>query len=642
MILRGGEKSRGLFCSFENSFNKRGQVAIFIIIALVIVALVIGFFIFKDSIFTSEIPSSIDPIYNTFLTCLEEDVSVGLSVLGSQGGYIDLPEYKAGSEYMPFSSQLDFIGYPVPYWYYITGNNIEVTDIPSLSYMQKELAGFVEGRVRDCMMDKYYDQGFSVSFGEPNAKANIRDNEVVVFLDMIMKINNSESEEAIVIKDHSVTIKSSFGELYKSAREVFEEEQVTLFLENRGLDVIRNYAPVDGVEISCAPKVWQGEEIVVEIKEAIEANIGALRTANSDYKLSKKENKYFVLDLKTDSNVNFLNSKSWSSTYDIYPSDGDILIANPVGTQSGLGILGFCYVPYHFVYDAKYPVLVQVYSGDSLTAESEIFQFATAVVIRGTNPRLPIEGESSSYDIPDVCSYKNTKTSVNVYNVNLDPIEADISYECFGVNCDIGKTYLTSFFSEDFPQCVNGFVIVEAEGYKDERKIYSTVNEGSVDIIMDRLYEKEINLVIDGKAYSKDAIISFVSDDFSKTVLYPEQKKINLSEGQYEISVRAFSESTLSLAETVNEQCVEIPSSGIGGFFGMTKEECYEVKIPAQIVSNALSGGGEQNYYVLESELSESKSVDIYATSLPIPRTLEQLQENYDLFDIKNLEVYFR
>jgi rod shape-determining protein MreC len=31
--------------------------------------------------------------------------------------------YEASSEYMPFSSQLDFLGNPVPYWYYISGNN---------------------------------------------------------------------------------------------------------------------------------------------------------------------------------------------------------------------------------------------------------------------------------------------------------------------------------------------------------------------------------------------------------------------------------------------------------------------------------------------------------------------------------------
>lgn len=620
--------------------EKRGQVTIFIIIAVVVVAFVVGFFIFKDSIFQDSIPASIEPVYNTFLTCLENDVSVGLDILGMQGGYIELPTYESGSEYMPFSSQLDFMGHQIPYWYYVSGNNIEKNQVPSLSFMQNELADFVEGRIRDCVVEDYYNQGFTISFGEPEASVRIKDNEVDVDLNMMMKVNNSLAEESVVISGHSIIVKSSFGELYKSAREIYDEEQATLFLEKRGIDVIRNYAPVDGVEISCAPEIWQGQEVVSELREAIESNTFALRTSNSDFDLKEKENKYFVLNLDAKSNARFLNSKDWPSTYEIVPSEGSILVAEPVGTQAGLGILGFCYVPYHFVYDAKYPVLVQVYSGDSLEANSEVFQFATAVIIRGNNPRNPLEGSATMFNIPDLCLHKNSKTSVSVYDTDLNPIEADISYECFGTSCDIGKTSITSSLPGEFPQCVNGFVMAKADGYKDEKEMYSTTIEGKVEIIMDRTYKKEVKLAVDNRAYSKNAIISFVSDDYSKTILYPEQTVVELPEGQYAISVRVYRESSLAIAKSVREQCIDIPKSGVGGILGMTKEECYDIEIPAQIISNALSGGGEQEYYILESELEGSSAIEIYADSLPIPTTLEQLQSNYDVFELKGLNIY--
>jgi len=253
-----------------------------------------------------------------------------------------------------------------------------------------------------------------------------------------------------------------------------------------------------------------------------------------------------------------------------------------------------------------------------------------------------MEGSAILFDVPDLCLHKNTKTTVNTYDTNLNPVEADISYECFGISCEIGERELKSSSTENFPQCVNGFVVAKADGYKTTKEMHSTTETGTVDMIMDKLYKKNINLAVDNKPYLGNAIITFSSDDLTKTILYPEQKTVELAEAQYDISVRIFRESSLSIAKSVREQCVDIPKSGVGGILGLTKEECYEIETPSQIVSNALSGGGEQSYYILESELQSSNSIDIYAESLPIPTTLEQLQNNYDIFELKSLEIYLR
>jgi len=87
--------------------NKRGQVTIFIIIAIIIVALFAGYFMFKDKLFQEKIPSDVEPIYTNFLNCLEDQTLTGVDILESQAGYIYLPEFEKGSDYMPFSSQLD-------------------------------------------------------------------------------------------------------------------------------------------------------------------------------------------------------------------------------------------------------------------------------------------------------------------------------------------------------------------------------------------------------------------------------------------------------------------------------------------------------------------------------------------------------
>jgi hypothetical protein len=408
-----------------------------------------------------------------------------------------------------------------------------------------------------------------------------------------------------------------------------------MFLEEYAVDVLRLYAPVDGVELTCSPLTWNANNVFETLKEAIESNTQALRGDQSDYSLSKKENQYFVLDLPSDYEVRFLNSRNWSSAYEVSPSEGPLMMSKPVGNQEGLGILGFCYVAYHFVYDVKYPVLVQVSSGE------EIFQFPFAVVIEDNNPRESLNGGVADSQIDNFCEYKNTPISVSAYDTQLNLVPAEISYKCMGTTCTIGETSSEGATILNFPQCGNGQIIAKSDKYREEKGIFSTINSARADIILDRLYELNVNLELDSRNYDGEAIINFVSNDSSQTLIYPENTKVNLSSGQYEVSVYIYKNSSLNIASSQYEQCVDVPESGLSGLFGITKKQCYDVEIPAQIISNALRGGGKQNYYFLESELLGGDLI-INAGSLIEPKSLEDLQTNYLIFDEKGLEIEVR
>jgi len=607
--------------------NKGGQVTIFIIIAIVIIAGFVVFLTFRGGLSTEKIPKDIEPVYNTFLSCLEQDVLTGVSVLGSQAGYIEVPDLEAGSFYMPFSSQLDFLGNPVPYWYYVSGNNFEREQVPSRNEMESQLENFIEERVRDCNFDSYYEQGFEIFLQEPKADIEIRGKEVEVNLDMVANINyNGDSAE---VKTHSLVVKSELGNLYDSAIEVYEREQEDLFLEEYALDFLSLYAPLDGFEISCSPKTWNAQEIFNELEDAIEVNTLALKTEGS-------EKDYFKLDFEVNNDVRFVQSKNWPKSFEVAPSEGPILIAEPIGNQQGFGILGFCYVPYHFVYNVKYPVLVQVYSGD------ETFQFPLAVILQGNNPREPLEGSALNLESEKLCDYKNTLMNIQTYDVNLNPIEAEISYVCLGSKCDIGETNLDGVLQAEFPQCVNGKFLASAEGYETMSFINSTVSSSTISLVLDRLYEKEINLKLDNLDYNGNALINFISDSSSKAIFYPESKTVELIEGEYEIQVQIFKDVSLEVGATTTEQCVEVPRQGLGGVFGLKEEKCFEIDFPSQLVSSALVGGGIQKEHFLESELINSEVLELSAKSLPSPNSIEQLQDNYLLFEVKDLGVYLR
>jgi len=166
--------------------EKRGQITIFIIVAVVLIGFVIGYFVLRDSLSLGNgISSNLEPVYTSFLSCLEEDVLVGVDLLETQAGYIEIPPFEAGSTYMPFSSQLNFLGNPIPYWYYVSGNNLAKENVPTVKDMESSLASFVDKKILNCDFQSYYDKGFIITVGD-NAKTdiNIVDKEVRVDMDL--------------------------------------------------------------------------------------------------------------------------------------------------------------------------------------------------------------------------------------------------------------------------------------------------------------------------------------------------------------------------------------------------------------------------------------------------------------------------
>jgi len=603
--------------------SKRGQVTIFIIIAILIVAFASLFFMFRGTIKQQIFSASLEPVYLDFVSCVEENTLVAVDVLEVQAGYLDLPEFESGSRAIPFSSQLDFLGNPVPYWYYVSGNNIQKEQIPSKRQMEEELEQFLEEEILlDCNFEGYSEQGFEIEREPPLVKVDIKERSIELQIDMPLSIE--KAGEVGALNKHEISVQSSLGKLYNSAKIVYEFEQETLFLEQYGVDVLRFYAPVDGVELTCSPKTWIADEVFNELEEAIESNTAMLKSGS--------EKDYFSVDIPVDVGVRFINSKAWPRSFEVTPSEGSVLVATPIGNQQGLGILGFCYVPYHFVYSVRYPILVQVYEGE------EFFQFPVAVAIENNNPRKSLDVSAVEFESSEACLYKNTLIDVSVYDSNFNVIEADISYECFGETCDIGKAPLET----EFPQCANGRILAKADGFEEGELVFSTINEGSVSLVLNKLHSLNVDLKIDRRKYDESAIIYFVSDKSSQTVVYPEQISVQLSEGTYEVQVYTYQESAILFEETTMEQCVDIPRTGVGGFLGLTQEKCFDLQVPEQTISPVLAGGGVEELYVFESELASSNYIEINAESLPLPNSLEQIQDNNILFESKTLEISLR
>jgi len=596
--------------------NRKAQVTIFIIVAVIVVGGIVAYFALRDS-FGKSMPEDLRPVYDYYVSCLEASAQEGIYLLGEQGGRIEIPEFEPGSAYMPFSSQLSFLGQAVPYWMYVSGNNLLREDVPSKDGMENELAAYVAERVGDCDFEDFELAGYDIYVDEGVVSARV--NDLSVDLDVRNKITIFKGESSVVVEKHEFSVGSKLGKFYGMAIDVYDYEKVNMFLEDYALDVMRLYAPVTGTEIGCAPRIFVEDEIKGDIVGGLAANVPMLKLKGSYYELASASESYFVTDTgrRIDESVNFMYSPSWPSSIEIY---GD-MVAKPVGLQEGMGMMGFCYVPYHFVYDINFPVLIQFYD------EKEIFQFPVAVVISKSRARNALPTTSGASIDSRVCEFRNQEVDVYTYDVDLSPVEARVQFKCLDAVCEIGETKIEggdAVLRGEFPQCVNGFIIVSAEGYADAKYQISTNEEDIANVVLNKKYSVDLDLGDVDKA-----LVSFVADDYSVTVLYPEMGSVELVEGYYNVSVFVYDDSSLKFPASSRSECVDVPEGGLAGLFGAQTEKCYEINVPEMDVDFAVVGGGKTAEYITAGMLEDAVELNINVPLFGLPGSLDELQANH-------------
>ncbi|MEK6825601.1 MAG: hypothetical protein AABY00_02330 [Nanoarchaeota archaeon] len=609
--------------------NKQGQLAVIIIIAVVLVAVIILYFTFRSDKNIESISAELAPVYDYYAACMEQEARAGVDLAGTQGGYVFLPEYLPGSEYAPFSSQLNFLGFGVPYWYYVSNNGLVKEQVPSRLNIEKELADFISQRLFDCDFESFAREGVSVRAEAPRVTVILEDREVSVRVDA--EVAASKGEQSARKTRHDVTLSSSLGSMYESAKKIYTIEKEKAFLETYAEDVLRLYAPVDGVEVSCSPKIWKVRDVEETLKKALEQNIASIRTQES---ASKKGKDYFYTDLGARSefsDVSFAYASRWPTKIEITGTQGELMIAQPVGNAQGMGAMGFCYAPYHFVYDLSFPVMTQITSENG-----EVFQFPVVVVIDNNLPRQGLSvgfGEESTSS--NLCTFVTQDIEVTTYDSHLKKIDSNVSYSCFDQECPLGQTS-GGVLRTKAPACLNGELRAQAEGYSDKELTYSSSKEGRAELILDRTYETPLFVTVDGKPLLGNAVVSFTGRE-SATGVFPESSSLLLSEGLYNVSVYVYGNSSIVIAASTKKECTQVSSGGILGLFGSTKEQCFDLTLPETRIDSALIGGGTSEVYLLPEMLSSGLKVDVQGFAKPT--SLQQLQTNYELFEQSGVSV---
>jgi hypothetical protein len=191
--------------------NKKGQLTIFIIIAILIVAFVVIFFMFRESKEAEEpflIPESqLYDIKNSIGGCLEITSIDGIRLAGMQGGYIFPPENS-------LETNLSTIAYG-----YYRGENTLI----SLNKIQNEIESYVELAMPLCF-DEYMFEDLSITSNNLNTEVKINSNSVSFLIDYPISITK-ESATLILEEEYRTEIPIRLGKIHKKANELIEKEK---------------------------------------------------------------------------------------------------------------------------------------------------------------------------------------------------------------------------------------------------------------------------------------------------------------------------------------------------------------------------------------------------------------------------------
>ena len=185
--------------------NNHGQVTIFIIAAVLVIAFIVLFFIFREKTPIKENSSVvISPIYTKTLSCLDSTAQEGTKYISLQGGYYKIPQ---GVSFKYFTDE-------VPYYYMNSNKNM-----PSMERVQIELGNYIADNLKPCInFSSLEEQGFSISEGNISVNTIVSGDEITVQANYPLTVK--KGEDTSVLGDFKITIPSNIERLYFSSRDI--------------------------------------------------------------------------------------------------------------------------------------------------------------------------------------------------------------------------------------------------------------------------------------------------------------------------------------------------------------------------------------------------------------------------------------
>ncbi|MBS3162943.1 hypothetical protein J4467_03375 [Candidatus Woesearchaeota archaeon] len=645
--------------------RKRGQFTLFVIVGLLVVSVVMLGVYYKDEIFASQwekqraeslvVPEQAEEFRVAVDDCIDEVSLEALKILGLHGGYIEIPaDSIAQSDLNPFSNSLEIIDgtdFETAYWFYIAANNVQKEQVPTIESMQTELGTYVSNNLARCIDEEIY-TNYNATVQQINTDVEIQ-NEEVLFT-VTYPITIAMDDFSFKFENFYISQDVPLGKMYGAASQIMDEENSNFFLEELSYDSLMLYeeVPLSWTEFDCDRDTWDVSEVEESLQEILVNNMFAIKLRGTDYEVNNDaEKKYFEWSALNgnfqDYNVNVYASQSWPFTMQVSPVKDGELKEDTINSGPLTGILSslFCMTSYNFVYDIKYPVLLTMYDSNS----NYRFQFAVQVVLDNNQPRVNELGLIDFGNAEETLCV-DAQTSIDVYVSSEDYygyLNAEegvtVSLQCITSKCEIGTTDGNGDVFGYVPQCVNGVLIAEKDGYVTETEIVTTIEDVSESMVIDRLYNLsyEIMLVDDnGNVFAPTGddtvFVTLTSEDYTTTVYYPsETDYVLLKAENYAVEGKVVSSSSYSIDFDPLEfvSCTNTLTRSVDDIFGLGEKNCEILEFQSADFDSTVSGGVDTIWSVDVSDLEGARKVTFYVASPGVPENAEELEEMMNYID---------
>ena len=484
--------------------SKRGQITLFVIIGLVILALLgVGLYIQSSDIGNVD-DEGVDEVQETSIDtkvlknyvtqCVYQEAKRGLIKIGEHGGYVyanqsnfdihvDSTESEVLSVY-PGSS------HKVPYWWYMSSENSErqftlSSNTPTLEEIEKRLDNYVENNLHKCFEEfrEVEKRGYEVvEHSGVNVTSRVTESDVKVSLDYSIELRNDES--SVMLDKFETSLPVKFKDVYQLAHmlSVFESEgqfleYVTLYLLSlhSGLDE-DDLPPFGSVDSGYSNNLWIKQDIKQKVKQMLTSyipliSINGTRGAQDFEDNSQLAQVFFFDQINKSFNdvyADFLYL-GWPIYFDITPRDGQMLGPEVHAHDFPYQVMrnqrnNF----YEFFYDVSFPVLVQLSDEEAFKGEGYDFFFALEGNIRDNIDMYDWyhgEGTIGPFPVDEVDASAQT---YYVEEHNCTPTGSDWAYKetiIFENETECNDT-CTGFCSEDD----DGNWTCESEVFYEERE----------------------------------------------------------------------------------------------------------------------------------------------------------------------------
>jgi hypothetical protein len=506
--------------------HRKGQITIFIILAIVIIFSLAVYLYLKQKGTSMEeskgpvienVPFELQPLNSFVETCIVQVSTDGLEKLGLQGGYIEPLEFgfKVNPAKPTDGDAIEFLpgsDLVVPYWFYMKSDNkcsagCEFAyNRPQLYRSQGEpsiegqLDAYVNKNLAACLGDfaSFTAQGYTVEIiGPPKTQTTVFKEDIGFFVEYPLKVIKDGREH--YLERFFIRVPLNLKSIYEQASLITNLQSRYQFLEKDLLNMIVGYSRLDSSKLPPMAatdfefgggKAWPKYNVGKNINEILSIYIPSLQVYGSASRQpvslggdKLREGLYntgmLVINDTTypELEVTFNYLDFWPVYFDLN-CEGEI--CKPESASSNImALIGV--QRYNFLYDISFPVVVSVYDPRALNLKGYEFQFMLEGNVRDNEPMdnsyVPLMSAfvTDSSMVCDLNKRNSGNVTINVKNaLDQKPLDnVEVTFTCTQESCPIGKTR-NGILDTEFPVCMGGIVGLFKEGYLGKSEFLTT------------------------------------------------------------------------------------------------------------------------------------------------------------------------